>query len=94
MTFSFDADAALAEIRSRRSDPATPATPATVRTTEAQTVAAIATVAGPDPDAFEERAAIHEFDGGMTRPDAEDMAARAQGFDDAAAYRSAVDRWR
>lgn len=44
----------------------------------------------PDPDEFEERAAIHEFDAGMTRAVAEDAAARAQGFEDAAAYHAAV----
>ncbi len=40
----------------------------------------------PDIDAFEERAAIAEFDGGCTRKAAEDLAARAQGFRDAKAY--------
>ncbi len=40
----------------------------------------------PDIDAFEERAAIAEFDGGCTRKAAEDLAARAQGFRDAEAY--------
>ena len=46
--------------------------------------------AQPDPDGFEERAAIHEFDAGMTRAAAEDAAARAQGFEDAVAYHAAV----
>lgn len=32
-----------------------------------------------DIDQFEERAAIHEFDGGMTRFQAETLAAKAQG---------------
>ncbi len=40
----------------------------------------------PDIDAFEERAAIAEYDGGCTRKAAEDLAARAQGFRDAEAY--------
>ncbi len=40
----------------------------------------------PDIDAFEERAAIAEFDGGCTRKEAEDLAARAQGFRNAEAY--------
>ena len=40
----------------------------------------------PDIDAFEERAAIAEFDGGCSRKAAEDLAARAQGFRDAEAY--------
>lgn len=40
----------------------------------------------PDIDAFEERAAIAEYDGGLTRSEAENLAARAQGFRDADAY--------
>ena len=40
----------------------------------------------PDIDAFEERAAIAEYDGGLSRSRAEDLAARAQGFADADAY--------
>ena len=40
----------------------------------------------PDIDAFEERAAIAEYDGGLTRSKAEDLAARAQGFTNADAY--------
>lgn len=37
----------------------------------------------PDIDAFEERAAIIEHDGGLSRSKAEDQAAQAQGFRDA-----------
>jgi len=40
----------------------------------------------PDIDAFEERAAIAQFDGGLTRAQAEDLAAQGQGFADAGAY--------
>ncbi|SFU21896.1 hypothetical protein [Sedimentitalea nanhaiensis] len=40
----------------------------------------------PDIDAFEERAAIAEFDGGLSRRAAEDLAAQAQGFANADAY--------
>jgi hypothetical protein len=40
----------------------------------------------PDIDAFEERAAIAEYDGGLSRSRAEDLAARGQGFKDAEAY--------
>ena len=40
----------------------------------------------PDIDAFEERAAIAQYDGGLTRALAEDLAAKRQGFRDAAAY--------
>ena len=40
----------------------------------------------PDIDAFEERAAIVEYDGGLSRSRAEDIAALAQGFRDAEHY--------
>lgn len=40
----------------------------------------------PDIYAFEERAAIAEYDGGLSRSEAENLAARAQGFADADAY--------
>lgn len=44
----------------------------------------------PDIDAFEERAAILEFEGGLTRREAEDRAAQAQGFRDADHYRQVL----
>ncbi len=40
----------------------------------------------PDIDAFEERAAIMQYDGVLSRSRAEDMAAQAQGFRDASHY--------
>jgi hypothetical protein len=40
----------------------------------------------PDIEAFEERAAIAEYDGGLTRQAAEDLAARSQGFRSADHY--------
>lgn len=40
----------------------------------------------PDIDWFEERAAIAQFDGGLTRSEAEELAAQAQGFVDADDY--------
>ena len=40
----------------------------------------------PDIEAFEERAVIAEYDGGLTRQDAEDLAAQAQGFQDKEHY--------
>ena len=40
----------------------------------------------PDIDAFEERAAIIQYDGGHSRSKAEDMAAKEQGFKDASHY--------
>ena len=40
----------------------------------------------PDIDDFEERAAIAQYDGGLTRALAEDLAAQRQGYTDANAY--------
>lgn len=40
----------------------------------------------PDIEAFEERAAIAEHDGRMSKREAEDVAARQQGFPDREAY--------
>lgn len=40
----------------------------------------------PDIEEFEERAAIAEFDGGLSRRAAEDLAAQCQGFPDAERY--------
>ncbi len=43
----------------------------------------------PDTDAFEERAAIAEFDGELSRDDAEQLAAQFQGYDNVVAFWSA-----
>ena len=40
----------------------------------------------PDIEAFEERAAIAEYDGGLTRLQAEALAAKGQGFASAGTY--------
>ena len=40
----------------------------------------------PDIDAFEERAAIAQYEGGLTRKQAENLAAKAQGFQNADNY--------
>ena len=48
----------------------------------------------PDTDAFEERAAIIEFDAGLPRQEAETLAAREQGHPDAASlHGELVARW-
>lgn len=44
----------------------------------------------PDIDTFEERAAIMESDGGLSRSEAEDRAAQAQGFRDAVHFRQVL----
>lgn len=48
----------------------------------------------PDTDAFEERAAICEYDGGYSREHAEDLAARSQGYNNVVAFRSAQQKLR
>ena len=40
----------------------------------------------PDIEAFEERAAMEQYDGGLTRLHAENLAARQQGFASAGVY--------
>jgi hypothetical protein len=45
----------------------------------------------PDLDAFEERAAICEYDGGLLRADAEGIAAQCQGFSNVIAFRAACE---
>lgn len=91
--------------------PAIPATVSLSDSPGNETVAGIATVAGvspragktetgdtartPDLDAFEERAAIAEYDGGASREEAERMAAGALGFaEPAALFAAAADGWR
>ncbi len=44
----------------------------------------------PDIDAFEERAAILEYEAGLKRDEAEDLAAQAQGFRDADHFRQVL----
>jgi hypothetical protein len=46
----------------------------------------------PDTDAFEERAAIAEYDGGLTRADAEQVAAQGQGFSNVIEFKAAQQR--
>ena len=42
-----------------------------------------------ETELFEERAAIAEYDGGLTRADAEHLAAEGQGYDNVVAFRGA-----
>ena len=43
----------------------------------------------PDLDAFEERASICEFDGGLTCADTEQLAAQGRGYENVVAFRGA-----
>mgnify|MGYP007101550243 CR=1 FL=1 len=47
----------------------------------------------PDIEAFEERAAIAEYDGGLTRLQAEALAAQEQGFASAGEYWRWLERY-
>jgi hypothetical protein len=54
----------------------------------------LSALTAPDPDAFEERAGIIEHDGGLTRQEAETLAAQEQGHDDAdSLHGDVVQRW-
>ena len=100
--FIFDARAALSEIQE-----GTPATVATTATKpgfgpEMSQLSQLsqplpgenAALVAPDPDAFEERAGILEFDAGLPRHEAEALAAQEQGHADAdSLHRESVRRW-
>ncbi|WP_306112799.1 MULTISPECIES: hypothetical protein [unclassified Roseovarius] len=82
----FDAQAALAEIKGSPIHPIHPiqeGDEARNRTNRVNRVP-------PDPEIFEERAAIIEFDAGLSRDRAEDMAAKAQGYGNVVEFRAAV----
>lgn len=97
--FIFDARAALSEILNQ-----TPATFATAATEVTPAAEPSRPLQAPTPrlhvppaidlDAFEERSAIAEHDGGLLRSDAETRAARECGFDYAVdLHTSVVARW-
>ena len=97
--FIFDARAALSEIQDR-----TPATTATTATKPSEkdkksqlsqlSQPPIAEITNPDPDAYEERAAIIEHDAGLPRQEAETLAAQEQGHADAdSLHGDVVGRW-
>ena len=82
----FDTQAALARILNEEGTPAKPANPANQR----PRLARLADLAAPQPanpdfddalDAAEERAAIIEFDGGLSHAEAEALALRQHGAD-------------
>ncbi len=97
----FDVQAALKEIEGGlTATSATSATNAANTTKNRPNVANVASVAtlspaqntssnSPDTDAFEERTAIVEFDGGLSRVEAERLAAQCQGYDNVVAFRAA-----
>ena len=88
MSRYFDAQAALAEMQGYPIDPIHPIpddnTPKN-RTNRTNRVL-------PDTEIFEERAAIAEINGGLTRAAAEDLAAQSQSYENVVAFRAAQHR--
>jgi len=82
----FNARAALAEIQSNPIDAIRPISQPETPPNRTNRVNRVP----PDVEIFEERAAIAEFDGGFSRPQAEDLAARAQGYDNVVQFRAAA----
>ena len=85
MSRYFDAQAALAEIQGY---PISPIHPIPDAETDRNRVNRMNRVP-PNVEIFEERAAITEYDGGLSRADAEQLAAQCQGFENVVAFREA-----
>ena len=85
MSRYFDAQAALAEIQG---DPISSICPIPDAETRRNRVNRMNRVP-PDVEIFEERAAIAEYDGGLSRADAEQLAAQSQGFENVVAFKAA-----
>jgi hypothetical protein len=90
MSVRFDVRAALAEIKRQSLVDAPPAKAATPAIEDRPAPGAAATAAKVDVEEYEERAAIAEYDGGLSRDEAEAAAAQAQGFADPAILREAA----
>ena len=85
MSRYFDARAALAEIQH---SPISPIQPIPDHETDRNRTNRMNRVP-PDVEGFDERAAIAEYDGGLSRADAEDLAAQAQGYGNVVAFKAA-----
>ena len=85
MSRYFDAQAALAEIQG---DPISPIHPIPDAETRRNRMDRMNRVP-PNVEIFEERAAIAEYDGGLSRADAEQLAAQFQGFENVVAFKAA-----
>ena len=83
----FDAQAALSELQGSAIRPIHPIPEPSTAENRTNRVNRVP----PNVEFFEERAAIAEFDGGLTRPDAEDLAAQAQGYDNVIAFKAALN---
>lgn len=102
MTFRFDVYAALAKVQVESEDAPTPPTVPTETPQQSQSVGGIGSVGRPsarnqnsaDLSDYEERAAILEFDAGLSKAEAEERAASEQGFSDAASLHAAkIAEW-
>ena len=81
----FDAQAALAEIQGSPIHPNRPIPSAENTRNRTNSTNRV----HPDLEIFEERAAIAEFDGGLSRVEAERLAAECQGYGNVVAFRVA-----
>jgi hypothetical protein len=85
MSRYFDAHAVLAEMEGNPTHPIRPIPDEAI----AQNSTNRANRVPPDVEIFEERAAIAEYDGGLSRADAEQLAAQCQGFENVVAFKAA-----
>ncbi|MEP2027162.1 MAG: hypothetical protein ABJI96_00475 [Paracoccaceae bacterium] len=85
MSRYFDAHAVLAEMEG---NPIHPIQPIPEKVTAKNSTNRVNRVP-PDVEIFEERAAIAEYDGGLSRADAEQLAAQCQGFENVVAFKVA-----
>lgn len=84
----FDAQAALAEIQA---DPIHAIRPISANSEPKNRTNSMNSIS-PDLDEFEERADIIEFDAGLSRREAEDVAARAQGCGDVVEFKATLKK--
>ena len=86
MSRYFDAKAALSRVRANPIRPIHPIPDCGGRQNSTNSMNRVP----PNADAFEERAAIAEFDGGMTRDEAEAFASNLQGYDNVIMFKAAL----
>lgn len=86
MSRYFDAHAVLAEMEG---NPIHPIRPIPDEDTAKKSSTNRVNRVPPDVEIFEERAAIAEYDSGLSRADAEQLAAQCQGFENVVAFRAA-----
>ena len=85
MSRYFDAHAVLAEMEGNPIPPIRPIPDEDIAKNSTNRVNRVP----PDVEIFEERAAIAEYEGGLSRTDAEQLAAQCQGFENVVAFKAA-----